>query len=157
MSMSDENKNAQAALFDEKPELRGLADALPGMFFVRTRETVGVRIAPMDAHVGVRGLFEIPVSSTEARFKYEPEEFLDWVRSCFRDFNFSGGVCFWFSGVPHGMRGDYWIEARLNGVEDLLPLWSNLGALSVLVSSRTKKCIVGIFTGERGWEMFRQP
>ncbi|RKH13281.1 hypothetical protein D7X74_22135 [Corallococcus sp. CA047B] len=155
--MGYDDGDATEGLFIREPALREVAKALPGLSFVGIQEAVGVDITPLFAHGGVRGLFEIPVSTTEARFQYEPEAFLDWVRSCFRDFDFSKGVCFWFSGEPHGIRGDYWIEARLSGVEDLLPLWSALGASSVLVSSEARKCIVGIFMGEMGWEMFRQP
>ena len=145
------------ALLDKVPSLQRLVSVLPGLSLLGVQRTVGARIEPLHARTGVLGLFEKPVSTTRASFKYEPVEFLDWIRSCFREFDFSEGICFWFSGYPNDSGGNYWLEARLNGVEDLLPLWTVLGASTVLVSSNARDCIVGIFAGEMGWEMFQEP
>ncbi|MGE6761908.1 DUF7716 domain-containing protein [Corallococcus interemptor] len=143
-------------LFDREPSLRRVVNALPGLAFLGIQPTVGVRITPLDARKGVLGLFEKPVNVTRAHFKYEPAEFLEWVRSCFRKFDFSEGICFCFSGHPNSSGGNYWLEARLNGADDLLPLWTVLDASTVLVSSNARDCMVGIFAGEMGWEMFQQ-
>lgn len=151
------NFDGDGVEFSSYPALREVIETLPGVRFRGVMETVGLNVSPLFAYERIRGLFVIPVSSTEASVLVRPDEFVTWIRSALSDVDFSDGCCLWISIERPGHRGFPWIDIELGGVDDLIPLWFELRAQVVMIFSPASYCIVAFFEEENGWEMYRQP
>lgn len=144
-------------LFAQYPALREVLQAMPGARFRGMEETVGLDVTPRIAYQWGRGLLEVPTSSTEASVSFRADEFAAWIRAGLSGVDFSEGCCFWIASDRPGYRSLQWIDVELDSSDVLLPLWLDLNIQVVIVFVPKSYCILSFYSGENGWELYRQP